>query len=111
MAGGSSSIEGMIRDVKRGALVTRFWYVNFVDLRTLLLTRLTRDGNFLIENGSIAGPVRNFRFNESLASVFGNIAATGPTERSHGGVFGDAVISAPPLLVRDFTFSSKAAGI
>jgi predicted Zn-dependent protease len=110
MAGGSSSIEEMIRDVKRGVLVTRLWYVNFVDLRTLLLTGLTRDGNFLIENGRIAGPIRNFRFNESLASVLGNIAAVGPSERSHGGLFG-AVIATPPLLVKEFTFSSKAAGI
>ena len=69
MAGGSSTFEEMVREIKRGVLVTRFWYVNFVDPRTLLLTGLTRDGNFLIKNGSIAGPVRNFRFNESLASV------------------------------------------
>jgi predicted Zn-dependent protease len=111
MAGGSSSIEEMRRDVKRGVLVTRLWYVNFVDLRTLLLTGLTRDGNFFIENGRIVGPVRNFRFNESLASVLRNIAAIGPSERSHGGLFGDVVISTPPLLVKEFTFSSKAAGI
>jgi predicted Zn-dependent protease len=111
MAGGSSSIEEMVRNVKRGVLVTRLWYVNFVDPRTLLLTGLTRDGNFLIENGRITGPMRNFRFNESLASVLANIAAIGPTERSHGGVFGDAVISTPPLLVKEFSFSSQAAGI
>ena len=111
MAGGFSSIEEMIRDVKRGVLVTRLWYVNFVDLRTLLLTGLTRDGNFLIENGRIAGPIRNFRFNESLASVLANIVAIGPSERSHGGLFGDAVISTPPLLVKEFAFTSKAAGI
>jgi predicted Zn-dependent protease len=79
--------------------------------RTLLLTGLTRDGNFLIENGRIASPIRNFRFNESLASVLGNVAAIGPSERSHGGLLGDAVISTPPLLVKKFTFSSKAAGI
>ena len=111
MAGGSSAIEEMIREVKRGVLVTRLWYVNFVDPRTLLLTGLTRDGNFLVENGRITRPVRNFRFNESLASVLGNIAAIGPTERSHSGVFGDSVISTPPLLAKEFMFSSKAAGI
>ncbi len=67
------------------------------------------DGNFLIENGRIAGP--QLRFNESLASMLGNIAAIGPSERSHGGLLGDVVISTPPLLVKEFTFSSKAAGI
>ena len=52
MAGGAVPIEDMIRAVKRGILVTRLWYVNVVDPRTLLCTGMTRDGNFLIENGT-----------------------------------------------------------
>jgi predicted Zn-dependent protease len=76
----------------------------------LLLTGLTRDGNFLIENGRIAGPARNFRFNESPLSVLNNIIAIGPSERGIGSE-GDSGIAVPALLVRNFTFSSKSSGI
>jgi len=101
----------MIRNTSRGILVTRVWYVNTVDPRTLLLTGLTRDGNFLIENGRIAGPVRNLRFNESLIAMLGNLDAIGPTQRIHGGDLGGGPIAAPPLLVKSFTFSSRSSGI
>jgi len=111
MAGGATSLEEMIRATPRGILVTRVWYTNMLDPQTLLLTGLTRDGNFLIENGEIAGPVRNFRFNESLIAMLSNIAAIGPSERIHGGDLHGAPVAAPPLLVNDFTFSSRSAGI
>jgi predicted Zn-dependent protease len=111
MAGGSTSLDEMIRNTSRGILVTRVWYVNIVDPRTLLLTGLTRDGNFLIENGRIAGPVRNLRFNESLIAMLGNLDAIGPTRRIHGGDLGGGPIAAPPLLVKSFTFSSRSSGI
>jgi predicted Zn-dependent protease len=111
MRGGSTSIDDMIKDTKRGVLVTRLWYIREVDPRTLLLTGLTRDGNFLIENGRIQGPAVNFRFNESPIAMLSNIAAIGPSERTHGGEADDASFAAPPLLVKEFTFSSKARGI
>lgn len=111
MAGGDTSMEEMIRDTSRGILVTRVWYVNTLDPRTLLMTGLTRDGNFLIENGRIVGPARNFRFNESLIAMLSNIEAIGPTRRIHGGDLAFAPVAAPPLLVKSFTFSSRSAGI
>jgi predicted Zn-dependent protease len=111
MAGGSSAVEEMVRDTRRGILVTRFWYSNMLDPRRLLITGLTRDGNFLIENGRIAAPVRNFRFNESLITMLGNIEAIGPTERIHGGDLGGGAIAAPPLLVKSFNFSSRSRAI
>ncbi len=111
MAGGASALEDMIRATRRGILVTRVWYTNMLDPQTLLLTGLTRDGNFLIENGEIVGPVRNFRFNESLIAMLSNIEAIGPSERIHGGDLHGAPVAAPPLLVRNFTFSSRSAGI
>lgn len=111
MAGGPTSLADMIQDTRRGILVTRVWYVNTVDSRTLLMTGLTRDGNFLIENGQIAGPVRNLRFNESLIAMLGNLDAIGPTQRIHGGDLGGDPIAAPPLLVKSFTFSSRSSGI
>lgn len=111
MAGGSTSVDDMIRETRRGILVTRAWYTNVVDPRTLLLTGLTRDGNFLIENGRIAGPARNLRFNESLVAMLGNIAAAGPSGRTYGGDIGHFAIAAPALLVKEFTFSSRSSGI
>ena len=111
MAGGPTSIEDMIKDTKRGVLVTRLWYIRDVDPQTLLLTGLTRDGNFLIEDGRIAAPARNFRFNESPVAMLSNILAMGPTERTHGGEVDNAAFAAPPLLVKDFTFSSRSSGI
>jgi predicted Zn-dependent protease len=111
MAGASTSLGEMIRATRRGILVTRVWYTNMLDPQTLLLTGLTRDGNFLIKNGEIVAPVRNFRFNESLISMLSNIEAIGPAERIHGGDLRGAPVAAPPLLVNNFTFSSRSAGI
>jgi predicted Zn-dependent protease len=65
LEGGKATRDELIKGVKRGVLITRFWYIRELDPQTLLLTGLTRDGTFLIENGAIAGPVNNFRFNES----------------------------------------------
>jgi predicted Zn-dependent protease len=111
MAGGAAPIEDMIRDIKRGILVTRFWYVNTVDPRTLLSTGMTRDGNFLIENGKIIAPALNLRFNESPVSAFSNIEAIGAAERTISSHGGGHAISAPPLMIKGFTFSSKSSGI
>lgn len=111
MRGGTSSVEDMIRDTKRGVLVTRLWYIRDLDPQTLLLTGLTRDGNFYIENGRIVGPARNFRFNESPVSVLANIVAIGPSERACPSESTSPSISVPTLLVKDFTFSSKSSGI
>jgi predicted Zn-dependent protease len=111
MVGGTASAADMIREVKRGILVTRFWYIRSVDPRTLLLTGMTRDGNFLIENGQITRPARNLRFNESPVSALSKVEAIGPAERAYGIESGGPVISVPPLLIKDFTFSSKSSGI
>jgi predicted Zn-dependent protease len=111
MRGGSDSTSDMLRDVKRGVLVTRLWYVRMLDPRPLLLTGLTRDGTFLIENGAIARPIANFRFNESPLAVLKNILAVGASQRTYFAEAGNTAISVPPLLVKDFTFSSVAPGI
>ena len=111
MAGGTAAVDDMIRDTKRGVLVTRLWYIRVLDPQKLVLTRLTRDGNFLIENGRIAGPANNFRFNESPAAVLANILALGPSERTRGGETEDSICAAPTLLVKDFNFSSRSDAI
>jgi predicted Zn-dependent protease len=63
--GGKATRDELIKGVRRGVLITRMWYLRWLDPQTMLATGLTRDGTFLIENGAIAAPVNNFRFNES----------------------------------------------
>ena len=104
-------MDEMIRDVRRGILVTRLWYIREVDPRTVLFTGLTRDGTFLIEKGKISRPVKNFRFNESPAAMLNNIEAIGPAERAVGSEIEDWSVCVPPLLVRDFTFSSVSEAV
>ncbi len=104
MAGGDASLEDLIRDTRRGVLVTRTWYIRTVDPRTLLYTGLTRDGTFLIENGRIKHAVKNFRFNESPVIMLNNLDELGRPERSRGYLI-------PPMRVRDFTFSSLSDAV
>ena len=113
ISGGDSSVEEMIATTERGLLVTRFWYIRPVDPRTILFTGLTRDGTFLIENGRITRPVRNLRYNESPIFMLNNLLMMGRPERvsaSEAGGPGQAIM-APPLKVRDFTFTSSSDAI
>ena len=72
MGGGTKSTADLIRGTEKGILVTRTWYIRMVDPQTVLLTGLTRDGTFYIENGQIKYPVKNFRFNESPVIMLNN---------------------------------------
>jgi len=99
MEGGSGTLEDLIRDTPRGILVTRFWYIRSVDPQTMLVTGLTRDGTFLVEDGRIAHAVNNFRFNESPIIMLNNVEALGRPVRAQGCMV-------PPMRVRDFTFTS-----
>lgn len=110
MRGGTDSVADMIRDVKRGVLVTRMWYVRLVDPRTLVVTGLTRDGTFLIENGAVTRPIVNFRFNESPLAVLANVQGIGPAQRAIPSE-DDDTLSMPTLLVKDFTFSSISPAV
>ncbi|GLI92136.1 TldD/PmbA family protein [Methylocystis echinoides] len=109
--GGDAALDDMIRSVKRGVLVTRIWYENMVERKSLLLTGLTRDGNFLIENGRITAPVRNMRFNQRLGELFGRIEALGATQRTWRAAGGGGAAAAPPMLAEKFHFSSKSSGV
>jgi len=104
MAGGSGSVEDLIRSTTRGVLVTRFWYIRSVDPQTALVTGLTRDGTFYIENGKIAYAIKNFRFNESPIIMLNNIDALGTPVRQNGNLL-------PPIRARDFTFSSLSDAV
>lgn len=113
MSGGDASMDDMIASVERGILVTRFWYIRAVDARTVLYTGLTRDGTFLIENGRISRPVQNLRFNESPVAMLQNIEAMGRPVRVSASESGNpsAGIVVPPLLVRNFTFTSVSEAV
>ena len=104
MEGGTASIDDMIKSTKRGILVTRTWYIRSVDPQTLLYTGLTRDGTFFIEDGKIAYPVKNFRFNESPVIMLNNLEALGKPQRINGNLI-------PPMKIRDFTFSSLSDAV
>jgi PmbA protein len=73
MKGGESSTEHLIKDTKRGLLLTRFHYTNILDPLKTVLTGMTRDGTFLVENGEIVGPVRNLRYTENVLEALGRI--------------------------------------
>jgi len=110
MEGGSASLEEMIKGTERGILVTRLWYIRSVDPQTLLFTGLTRDGTFYIENGKIAFPVKNFRFNESPVIMLNNLEELGKSERTVSGESGQGAMI-PPLKIRDFTFTSLSDAV
>jgi len=111
MDGGATSMADMIKQVKRGLLFTRFWYIREVDPQTVLLTGLTRDGVFLIEHGAITRPVHNFRFNESPVAMLNKVRAIGPAVRTYGEEGAGLPICVPPLLVDEFTLSSVSDAV
>jgi len=102
-AGGDKSMDEMIRSTERGILVTRLWYIREVDPYEKILTGMTRDGTFLIENGHIAGGLRNFRFNESIIEMLAKVEMLGPAVRAAGEESFEMVV--PAMKVRDFHFS------
>ncbi|HKV05857.1 MAG TPA: TldD/PmbA family protein [Candidatus Acidoferrales bacterium] len=102
-AGGDKPLDEMIRTTGRGILVTRLWYIREVDPYEKILTGMTRDGTFLIENGRVAGGIRNFRFNQSVIEMLANVEMLGPAVRAAGEESFEMVV--PPMKVRDFHFS------
>ena len=110
MEGGTKTLDELIAGTKKGILVTRLWYIRAVDPQSLLLTGLTRDGTFYIENGKIQYPVKNFRFNESPVIMLNNLEELGITERTVS-VESEINYLLPPMKIRDFTFSSLSDAV
>jgi predicted Zn-dependent protease len=110
MAGGSKSTAELVKGTQKGILVTRTWYIRMVDPQTVLLTGLTRDGTFYIENGEIKHPVKNFRFNESPVIMLNNIEELGKPVRLSGDE-SPFVMMIPPMKLRDFTFTSLSDAV
>lgn len=111
--GGERSLEEMVADTTRGLLLTCLWYIREVDPATLLLTGLTRDGVYLVENGEVVGEVNNFRFNESPVGLLSRASEAGRTEKTLPREWGDYFTRAamPALRVPDFNMSSVSQGV
>jgi PmbA protein len=97
------TIEQMIASTERGVLVTRLWYIREVDPYEKLLTGMTRDGTFFVENGKAKNGVRNFRFNESLLNMLSSVEAMSTPVRASGEESFDMVV--PAMKIRDFNFT------
>ncbi|MFI8206327.1 metallopeptidase TldD-related protein [Streptomyces sp. NPDC085937] len=111
--GEDRSLEEMVAATERGLLLTCLWYIREVDPATLLLTGLTRDGVYLVENGEVTGEVNNFRFNESPVDLLGRAAEAGRTEKTLPREWSDWFTRAamPALRIPDFNMSSVSRGV
>jgi|SRR5579872_711977 len=97
------TVEQMIASTERGVLVTRLWYIREVEPFEKMLTGMTRDGTFLIENGHVQDGIRNFRLNESLIHMLSNVEAMSTPGRSCGEESFDMVV--PAMKIRNFNFT------
>lgn len=111
--GTERSLEEMAAATGRGLLLTSLWYIREVDPATLLLTGLTRDGVYLVEDGEVVGEVNNFRFNESPVDLLGRAVEAGRTERTLPREWSDYFTRAamPALRIPDFNMSSVSQGV
>lgn len=99
MSGSQQSLADLIAHTEQGILVSRAWYVRYVNPRTLEVTGMTRDGTFWIEDGKIAYPIKNLRFNQELPQMLRDVEEVSTVRRFGGGVV-------PGLRVKAFNFSS-----
>ncbi len=102
---GDSSVEEMIANTERGIYITRFWYTRPVEPKQVIITGMTRDGTFLIENGEIAYPVKNLRFTQSYLEALNHVAAIGREPRLLIGMGDIGRDSVPALKLDRFTFT------
>jgi PmbA protein len=110
MKEGESSLEGMIRSVRRGIYVTRFHYTNVVEPMKAVITGMTRDGTFLIEGGEITRPVKNLRFTESILKALSHVTAISKDRKtcSEGTVYSRRFVTGtvvPAIKIDGFNFS------
>ena len=106
LLGGTTPAADLVKGIKRGVLVTRFFYIRLVDPQSVLATGLTRDGVFLVENGEIVAPVQNFRFNESPVIMLKNADALSvATVRTEGGA------RVPAIRTHEFNLASISEAV
>ena len=103
VAPGSKPLSELVAETKRGLLITRFWYIRTVDQKKAIVTGMTRDGTFLVENGKIAGGVRNMRFNQSIIEALKRCEFSNALHRTGGYAYSLVV---PAAKIEGFRFSS-----
>jgi PmbA protein len=114
MKGGESSLEEMVKSVRKGIYVTRFHYINVVEPMKAVITGMTRDGTFLIEGGEIKRPIKNLRFTESILKALSQVSAISKDRRicSEGTVYSRRFVTgtvAPAIKIDGFNFSGVTA--
>ncbi|MFE4859697.1 metallopeptidase TldD-related protein [Streptomyces sp. NPDC056670] len=111
--GGERTLDEMVAATERGLLLTCLWYIREVDPATLLLTGLTRDGVYLVENGEVVGEVNNFRFNESPVDLLSRATEAGRTGKTLPREWNDYFTrtAMPALRIPDFNMSSVSQGV
>jgi PmbA protein len=109
MAAGEHGWDELVKELKTGILVTRFWYVRAVHPGKTLLTGMTRDGTYWVENGEIKHPIRNLRFTESILDTFAGVEAIGRRLRCHADERGFFCPVLAPIVSRAFTFTSATS--
>lgn len=107
VAPGKSTREQLLSEIKRGVLVTRFWYSNIVDPKTLAITALTRDGTFLIEDGVVTSPIKNFRINQSVIDALAKVDAISSDRESPGS----SAWKLPALRTHEFLLASQSEAV
>jgi predicted Zn-dependent protease len=107
MGAGRASKESLLRGIERGIWVTRFHYVNVMDPRATVITGMTRDGTFLVENGQIVRPIRNLRFTEEILGALARVSGVAGDPLLLPTWFGS--VRCPAIRVEGFTFTGKAA--
>jgi predicted Zn-dependent protease len=106
--GATGSLDELVARTERGLLLTCLWYIREVDPATMLLTGLTRDGVYVVEDGKVVGASNNFRFNESPVDLLARVTEVGTSVRSLGREFGEYFnrTRMPAVRVPDFNMSS-----
>lgn len=105
MKEGKSSIEDMIKNVKRGILVSRFHYTNPLDPKRVIITGMTRDGTFMIENGKISYPVKNMRFTQNMIELLNNVLEISKDRKLQKGMIHVSFV--PSIRVKEFNFTGR----
>ena len=105
MASGNTSTEEMIRSTDRGLYISRFWYTRLVHPRDCVITGMTRDGVFLIEDGELVYPVNNLRFTQSYVKALANLETVGTETRLLMSEFGGQATRVPALKINGFSFT------
>jgi predicted Zn-dependent protease len=104
MEGERASLEDMVKSTPKGLRITRFWYIREVDPYQKILTGMTRDGTFWIEDGQVRHGVKNLRFNQSVIEMLRQVEMLGQPQRTAGEESFEMVV--PAMKIREFNFSS-----